>query len=158
MKLTNEQIDLLKKLMTVSAKKGNLPNSGIVLEEDKIIASAESWVLSSCDATAHSERMLVQTVGSLRHSNYTPGLKMVSVIESCLMCLSACSQAGYDEVYYIIPTVRYKNSNPWISDIYTMDKAEIAKNLTHPVKFIHLNEYEEEFCKIYEEAYKDHIK
>lgn len=157
MKLNSEQVKILKKLMIVSAKKGNLPNSGIVIEGDKTIASAESWVVSSCDATAHSERMLVQMVGNLKHSNYTPGLKMVSVVESCVMCLSACSQAGYEEVYYIIPAQRYKKSNPWMSDIYTMDKAVIAKNFASPIKFIHLKEYEEEFCKIYEEVYKDKL-
>ena len=45
-KLGKDQIGLLKKLMTNSAEKGNLANSGTVLEDEKIIASAESWVVS----------------------------------------------------------------------------------------------------------------
>ena len=45
-KLTKEQERLLKKLMINSARKGNLANSGIVLEGGKIIASSESLSLS----------------------------------------------------------------------------------------------------------------
>ena len=96
--LTKDQKGVLKKLMTVSAKKGNLANAGMVIDNNIMIASAESWVVSSTDATAHSERMLVEIVGKLKHSNYTPGLTMVSVVEPCIMCMSACSQAGYKEI------------------------------------------------------------
>ena len=57
--LTLVQILALKKLMKNSAIKGNLENAGMVFENGKAIASAESLVVTNHDATAHSERMLV---------------------------------------------------------------------------------------------------
>lgn len=152
MKLDKNILLLLKDLMTKSASKGNLANSGIVLDNGKMIASAESWVVSSCDATAHSERMLVEIVGKLKHSNYTPGLTMISVVEPCLMCMSACSQAGYKEVCYIIPAKRYIDKIPWMSDTNKLNKQEIASGFSEPIKLTHLKEYEEEFCQVFEKV------
>ncbi|KKQ51366.1 hypothetical protein A3A52_01045 [Candidatus Woesebacteria bacterium RIFCSPLOWO2_01_FULL_39_14] len=152
MKLTKEGIALLKKLMAISANKGNLANAGIVLENGKIIASAESLVVSSSDATAHSERMLVSEVCKLRHTNYTAGLTMVSVVEPCLMCLSACSQAGYKEIAFIIPAERYVEPIPWMTDIRNLDKEGLSKKFSNPLKYVHLKEHEGEFCKVFEKA------
>lgn len=154
MKLTFEQQDKLLKMMKLSAQKGNLANSAIVLEDGKIIASAESWVVSSYDATAHSERMLVSTVCNLKHSNYTPGLTMISVVEPCLMCISACSQAGYKKIGFIIPAQKYIKRIPWMSDTEHVDKADIALNMVNSVELIHLNKYEEFFCEEFEKYMK----
>ena len=151
-KLGKDQIGLLKKLMTNSAEKGNLANSGTVLEDEKIIASAESWVVSSTDATAHSERMLVSEVCRLKKSNYTPGLTMISVVEPCLMCLSACSQAGYKEIGFIIPAEKYVEKIPWMTDIRNLDKADVAKKFSNPIKYTHLKEFENEFSKVFEKV------
>ena len=112
--------------MKISARKGNLANAGFVLDNKIVVASAESWVVSSSDATAHSERMLVETVCKLKHTNYTPGLTMVSVVEPCLMCMSACSQAGYKEICYIIPAKKYVKKIPWMTDTVIINKILIA--------------------------------
>ena len=158
MKFTIDQIELLKKLMTVSAEKGNLANSGMVLENGKMISSAESWVVSSTDATAHSERMLVSEVCKSKHTNYTAGLTMVSVVEPCLMCLSACSQAGYKEIAFIIPAERYVDKISWMTDIRNLDKSDIAKKFSDPIKYTHLKEYEKEFCKVFEKVMSHLLK
>lgn len=150
MELTKEQIKKLKELMTNSAKKGNLANSGMVLENGIEIASAESLVVTQHDATAHSERMLVAKVGKMKKSNYTPGLTMVTVVEPCLMCMSACSQAGYKEVAYIISAKRYVKKIPWMTDTSKTDKQEVAENFAEPIKLTHLKDYEEEFCEEFE--------
>lgn len=150
MKLTKEQIKKLKELMVISCRKGNLANSGIVLENGKAIEYAESWVVSSHDATAHSERMLVETVCKVRKTNWTPGLTMVSVVEPCLMCLSACSQAGYSKIAYIIPGNKYVNKIPWSTDTTIIDKEDVASKLSNPVKYTHLKDLESEFSEIFE--------
>lgn len=155
MKLTPEQIQILKDLMIVSAQKGNIPNSGLVLEHNTVLATAESWCASACDMTAHSERLLVTLVGQLKHSNYTPGLTMVSVVEPCLMCLSAAAQAGYRELAYIIPAKRYIEKMPYITNDLAIDKQKIAGQFTEPIALTHLTEYEEEFCKVFENSMKD---
>jgi tRNA(adenine34) deaminase len=156
MKLTIDQNKLLKDLMTNSAKKGNLANSGMVFEGSGVLASAESLVVTNADATAHSERMLVKEVGRLKKSNYTPGLTMVTVVEPCLMCMSACSQAGYKEIAYIIPAKRYVEKIAWMTDVNkNVDKQLIAKSFSEPFKLTHLSEYEEEFSEVFEDVMKE---
>lgn len=152
MKISKQLQNQLLDLMTVSAEKGNLANAGAVLDGTKVIATAESWVASSCDATAHSERMLVGTVCNLRHSNYTPGLTMVSVVEPCIMCMSACSQAGYSTLSYIIPAHRYVDRISYITDTTKIDKHNLAKKFTVPIKLVQLHDYEAIFCKQFEES------
>jgi tRNA(Arg) A34 adenosine deaminase TadA len=154
-KLSRKQIDLLKKLMAESAKKGNLANAGMVLDKDILIASAESLVVTNSDATAHSERMLVEKIGKMKQKNYTPGLSMVTVVEPCLMCMSACSQAGYKEIGYIIPADRYVKKIAWMTDVNrNIDKQNIASNFSEPIKLIHLKKYEDEFCEVFENVMK----
>jgi len=128
-KLTVEWLDLLKQLAIKSARKGNLANAGLVLENGSVVASAESWVASSCDATAHSERMLVEMVCRLKHNNYTPGLTMVTVTEPCLMCLSACVWAGYKEIAYIIPASKYIKKIPWMAETQNINKQKLLLKL-----------------------------
>ncbi|MFA6004977.1 MAG: hypothetical protein WC775_00640 [Patescibacteria group bacterium] len=158
MELTSDQIELLKELMENSAQKGNLANSGLVLENGVLIDSAESLVVTNHDASAHSERMLVTKVGQLKGSNYTPGLAMVTVVEPCLMCMSACSQAGYSEIAYIIPASRYVTKMPWITDTTTVDKAALASQFSSKIMLIHLNKYEEEFCRVFEHEMRKFLK
>lgn len=150
MKLTIEQIKQLKELMIKSAKKGNLANSGLVVENSTTIATAESWVVTNHDATSHSERMLVEKVCRLKESNYTPGLIMVTVCEPCLMCMSACAWAGYKTIAYIIPANKYIKKIPWMSENTKVDKQEIARTFSEPIKLIRLSQYETEFSKIFE--------
>ena len=150
MEFSNEQVHDLKELMVQSAKKGNLANSGIVIEHDKTLLSSESLVVSNHDATAHSERMLVEKVCKLKQSNYTPGLTMVTVCEPCLMCMSACAWAGYTRIVYIIPANKYIDKIPWVSENSKVDKKQIADTFNEPIELIHLQQYEQEFSKIFE--------
>jgi tRNA(Arg) A34 adenosine deaminase TadA len=154
MLLNKKQRFLLKKLMTNSAKKGNLANAGMVLEKGRVVASAESLVASNHDATAHSERMLVSEVGKSRKSNYTPGLTMVTVVEPCLMCMSACSQAGYKKIAYVIPAKKYIGKIPYMTDVMPVNKEKIAGMFVDPLKLEHLQRYEKEFTLVFEELMK----
>ncbi len=153
--LTREQRKVLKNLSRASAHKGNLANAGLVLDRGKILASSESLVVSNCDATAHSERLLVEQVCKSRRSNQTKGLTMVSIVEPCLMCLSACSQAGYTQLAYIIPAKRYVKQIPWMSDTMTVNKKRVAESFTQPIELVHLSQYEKEFSSIFEKSMRN---
>lgn len=150
MKLTNNQINLLMRLMRSSARKGNIANAGLVLEKGKTIASADSLVASNNDMTAHSERMLVAKIGKMRRSPYTPGLTMVTVVESCVMCMSACSQAGYKELAYIIPAKKYVGRVDYMTDIKKGSKKDIVKLFSEPLKLTHLKGYEAKFSELFD--------
>lgn len=156
MKLQSDHVEVLETLMLKSAKKGNLANAGLVLEDNNIVASSESLVSSNNDATAHSERMLVSKVCKLKKSNYTPGLTMITVVEPCTMCLSACSQASYSKVCYIIPAEPYISRFPYVTDGVPLEyKVTMASQFTEKVMLKHLREYEDSFRKIFEDAMKD---
>jgi len=150
MKITLEQINQLKEMMISSARKGNPANATIVLDNDKLIAAEESLIVSNHDATAHSERMLVEKVCKDRNNHSTPGLTMVTVCEPCLMCMSSCAWAGYSTIAYIIPAVKYVKKIPWMTDNNKVNKDEIAETFSNPIVYIHLDQYEEEFSKIFE--------
>jgi tRNA(Arg) A34 adenosine deaminase TadA len=158
MTLSFDQIEELKRLMVNSARKGNLANAGLVIENGKTVATAESWVVTNHDATAHSERMLVETVCKRKKANYTPGLTMVTVCEPCLMCLSACAWAGYKTVAYIIPASKYIKKIPWMSENQKADKQEISRTFSEPIELVHLKQYEAEFSKVFETEMSDLLK
>lgn len=157
MELSSDQIELLKKLMTNSANKGNLANSGMVLEGEKMIASDESLVVTNHNATDHSERMLVEKVCKEKGSHYTAGLTMITVCQPCLMCLSACSQAGYKKLAYIISAKKYVDKIPWMTDNNIVDMDEIAKTMSDPIELIHLSQYEQEFSEVFEKVMDKHL-
>jgi tRNA(Arg) A34 adenosine deaminase TadA len=153
MKLTTKLEAKLVKAMQQSALKGNLANAGAVLsKQGKLLAIAESWVVSSHDATAHSERMLVERICHQRGTNFTAGLTMLTVVEPCTMCLSACSQAGYESVAYILPADNYVAQVPWVTDGITIDKMRLAKQFSNPIKLIWLEDYTKKFAQIFEKA------
>ncbi len=158
MELTPKQINQLKELMMDSARKGNLANSGLVIENGETIATAESLVVTNQDATSHSERMLVEKVCKAKGNNYTPGLTMITVCEPCLMCMSACAWAGYKKIAYIIPAAKYIEKIPWMSENTKVNKQEVARNFSEPIELIHLNQYEGEFSKVFETEMAELLK
>lgn len=83
---------------------------------------------------------------------------MISVVEPCIMCMSACSQAGYAQIGYIIPASKYVNKIPWMTDSTKTDKQQLAADFSEPIELIHLAEYEEEFCAIFEEVMAEMLK
>lgn len=165
MELTGEQVEKLKELMKSSARKGNLANAALVLDENgKTIAWSESLVNTNCDATAHAERLLVEKVckekksSSGNGSSATPGLVMVTVCEPCLMCLGACALAEYKTLAYIIPAAKYIDKIPWLSENIKINKQEIAQTFVEPVGLIHLAQYEDEFSKVFEKEMAKFLK
>ncbi len=143
--------------MKASAERGNLANAALALEGDTILAHSLSLVASHRDATAHAELMLVREVCALKQCHFTPGLVMVTALEPCLMCLSACAQAGYREVRYIISAERFKDKINYVTDVVQLDKAEVARHFVEPLVFTHMKSLEEEFCVVFEQAMQGSI-
>lgn len=155
MKLSQIQINILKKLMMTSGKKGNLPNGAILIgAKGKIIGKAESLVATNRDATAHAERLVIEKVCKKSKSPLIPRYKLISVFEPCLMCLSAVYWAGIKEVYYIIPAYKYWNAIPWVSESKKINKNDLIDKFSEKINFEHLGIYEKEFSKIFDEYVK----
>lgn len=159
MELTKKQIERLKELMSDSAEKGNLANAAMVLEGKEVVGYSESLVTSQNDATAHAERLLVEKVCKQRENYHTSGLTMVTVVEPCLMCISACSQAGYGKIVYFIPAEKYIDQIEWMSDIKKgTNKEDIVDSFKNSIKLNHFKKYEQEFSEVFERVMKDKLK
>ncbi len=158
MKLSQIQINTLKKLTITSGKKGNLPNGAILVDaKGKIIGKAESLVATNKDATAHAERLVIEKVCKKNKSPIVPRYKLVSVFEPCLMCLSAAYWAGIKEIYYIIPACKYWDAMPWSSESKKINKNDLVGKFSEKIKLEYLGEYEKEFSKIFDEYVKNLI-
>lgn len=159
MKLTNEQIDKLKSLAINSAKKRNLPNGAIIISQNgKIIDFSESLVATNTDATAHAERLVIEKVCKKEKSPVIPQYILITILEPCLMCLSACYWAGIKEIYFLIPSSRYSKKLPWITESKKLDKKMLIKKFEEKINYCHLKEYEEEFVAIFDKFIKKVIK
>ncbi len=64
--------------------------------------------------------------------------------------MSACAWARYKVIAYIIPANRYIKKIPWMSDNTKIDKLKIACSFCNPIELIHLDQYEDEFSKVFE--------
>jgi tRNA(Arg) A34 adenosine deaminase TadA len=158
-KLTLIQQKLLIELMKNSARKGNLANAAIAIDSlGNIIESSESLVVSNTDATAHAERLLIEKLGKRELNHYVNSYTIITVVEPCLMCLSASSQAGIKEIEYIIKAEDYMAQIPWMSDISDFDKHELGLKLSNPVKLTYLKEISPVFKKVFEIEMKKHLK
>lgn len=143
---------ILQELMVNSAELGNLATGAVALEGQRVLAKSLSLVSSHRDATAHAELLLVKEVCDLKQSHFTPGLVMLCVLEPCLMCLSACAQAGYSDVQFIISADRFRDTCNYVSDVSAFDKALVVQHFVHPITFTHLREFEDEFSAVFARA------
>jgi hypothetical protein len=66
--------------------------------------------------------------------------------------MSACSQAGYEEIGFIIPAEKYINEISWMSDVKDINKFAIAKKFCNPIKLSRLKRYAKEFEKVFEKV------
>lgn len=135
--------------MISSGEKGNLPNASIIIKNDFIAGQSESLVATNKDATAHAERLAIEQVCKKNRSPLIPEHQLVSVIEPCLMCLAAAYWAGIKKIYYIIPASKYWDKIPWITESKTVNKNRLVEKFLEKVRYKHLAEFEDDFCKIF---------
>lgn len=151
MNLSQEQLGILQKLARSSGEKANLPNAAIIVGKNgSIIESSESLVATNTDATAHAERLVIEKVCKKLKSPIIGGHALITVLEPCLMCLSACYWAGIQNLYYIIPSEKYRDKIPWITESKKIVKQKLSTELEPPVRLVHLKQHEEIFEEIFD--------
>lgn len=159
MKLTNVQLARLKSLAINSGKKNNLPNGAlIVLNSGKIIGDSESLVATNTDATSHAERLVIEKVCRKERSPIISQYTLITILEPCLMCIGACYWAGIKNLYFILPSSKYFDQLPWITESKALDKETLIKKFEERMNYYRLKEYEKEFTKIFDRFVKQVIK
>ncbi len=159
MKLIEPHLRILKKLAISSGKKGNLPNSAIIINKDGVIKGySESLVATNTDATAHAERLVIEKVCKKNHLPVIPEYNLITILEPCLMCISASYWAGIKNIYYIISSSKFYNDLPWITESKKINKIQLINQFEEKINIIHLKEYETEFIKLFSSYIKRVIK
>ncbi|OHB18602.1 MAG: hypothetical protein A2666_01375 [Parcubacteria group bacterium RIFCSPHIGHO2_01_FULL_47_10b] len=155
--LTGKQFVALRQLAISSAEKGNLPNGALLLDsENKLVYQSESKVASDCDATAHAERLVIEQACKKEHTPIIRNYSLITVVEPCLMCLSAAYWAGIKKVYYIIPAAAYWDVIPWMSESKTINKYELIAQWNERIEMVQLGGHEGQFIEIFDN-YKSRI-
>ncbi|MGB9707222.1 MAG: nucleoside deaminase [Microgenomates group bacterium] len=151
-------IETLKELSVDSAKKKNLPTASILINNnDEVLAFSESLVASNTDATAHSERLVIEKYCKKIHSPIISNTKLITVIEPCLMCLSACYWAGIERVYYILPASLYWDKISWLVESKKINKQKIINQFEPPLQLFWLKKLMNEFRPVFENYIKNVI-
>lgn len=79
---------------------GEVPIGAIAIKEGKIIAKGRNCVIKKNDPTAHAEMELLRKI-SKKIGNYRlGGIKVITTVEPCPMCISALIHARIDELIF----------------------------------------------------------
>ena len=150
MQLSGKIINSLERLLTFSGEQGNLPNAAVLVDSrtHKLLASAPSLVATNSDATAHAERLVISQQCQEVKKPVLHNTILITVMEPCLMCLSAAYWAGIQLVYFVIPASVLWDEIPWMAESKKIDKHQLLTKFHPPLKLKHLPEYEKHFSKI----------
>lgn len=77
-----------------------VPIGAVIVQGDKVIASAYNTRNSSRDATAHAEILAIQGACKVLGDWRLNGCTMYVTLQPCLMCLGACYNARLDSVVF----------------------------------------------------------
>jgi len=81
-------------------RRGGGPFGCAIVKNGKVIAKAHNTVVSTKNATAHSEIDAIRDAGKCLKTPFLDGCTLYSTTEPCPMCFSACHWARVKRVVY----------------------------------------------------------
>lgn len=94
MKLAQEQAELAFKM-------GEVPVGCVVVDENqKVIAEAHNLKETVYNPCGHAELLAIKEASFQKKNWRLTGCSLYVTLEPCPMCLSACQQARFDNVYF----------------------------------------------------------
>lgn len=83
-----------------AAKLGEIPVGALIVQGEKIIASAHNLKETTQDPTGHAEVLAIKLAAQKLNTWRLEGCKLYVTLEPCLMCSGAILQARLDEVIF----------------------------------------------------------
>lgn len=79
---------------------GEVPVGAVIVQDNKIIATAYNQNIALKDSTAHSEILAIRKANQILQSHRLDGCDLYVSLEPCSMCASAISLARIRRLYY----------------------------------------------------------
>ncbi len=79
---------------------GEVPVGAVVMQQNKIIATAYNQTISSCDPSAHAEIQALRQAAQQQQNHRLVEATLYVTLEPCLMCLGAMIQARIQRLVF----------------------------------------------------------
>lgn len=84
----------------IAAGAGEVPVGCVIVQEDRVLASAANRTIMDCDPTAHAEMVALRAAAAAVGNHRLSGTILYVTIEPCAMCAGAMLQARIDRLVY----------------------------------------------------------
>ncbi|KKB76593.1 CMP deaminase [Devosia soli] len=93
-------MDIALRLAEEAASHGEAPVGAVVMEGDRVLASARNQMQALGDPTAHAEMMAIREALAVRGTGRLDGCDLYVTLEPCAMCAGAIAHARLRRVYF----------------------------------------------------------
>ena len=93
-------MDLALSLAEEAAAHGEAPVGAVVMEGERVLATARNRMQALRDPTAHAEMMAIREALEVRGTGRLDGCDLYVTLEPCAMCAGAIAHARVRRVYF----------------------------------------------------------
>ncbi|MDV3251754.1 nucleoside deaminase [Devosia sp. BK] len=93
-------MDLALSLAEEAAAHGEAPVGAVVMEGERVLATARNRMQALRDPTAHAEMMAIRAALEVRGTGRLDGCDLYVTLEPCAMCAGAIAHARVRRVYF----------------------------------------------------------
>lgn len=93
-------MDLALSLAEEAAAHGEAPVGAVVMEGERVLATARNWMQALRDPTAHAEMIAIREALEVRGTGRLDGCDLYVTLEPCAMCAGAIAHARMRRVYF----------------------------------------------------------
>ncbi|WXU00346.1 MAG: tRNA-specific adenosine deaminase [Catillopecten margaritatus gill symbiont] len=100
MKTDEQWMALAIQQAKLAEKIGEVPVGAVLIQDEKLIASAHNQPITNNDPTAHAEIQLLRQAGKKLNNYRFPNTTLYVTLEPCTMCLGAMIHARISRVIF----------------------------------------------------------
>lgn len=131
MNIDKKILDLLLKMAEKAYKKGEIPVSAVILDQEgKLVSSAFNCRQKQYNVLGHAEISCILKAEKKIRDWRLDGYYMIVTLEPCNMCSMIIKESRLDKVYYFLP--KKSDNESWEINL---DKEQIDKYSEYSNKF-----------------------
>ena len=145
--------ETLRKLSEEAYAAGEVPIAAAAYNDSGILSACYNRTRTDRNAIQHAEMQCIAECCAQLKNERLVGVRLISVLEPCLMCGGAIIEARIEEVIYYCPATH----GPSLSDLLSDEFAETFKKdkgINHKPVLTHLTELEAEFSERIREFFR----